>query len=54
MPLSLDVSDFIGSILSHVAHGYFDAVAACLFIALARAALIGSLTPAYWSQRRFW
>ena len=38
MPLSLNLSDFIGSILSHVARGYVEALTSCLFIALARAA----------------
>jgi hypothetical protein len=52
MPLSLNLSDFIGSILSHVAHGYVEALTSCLFIALARAAWIGSLTPTYRKQHR--
>ena len=52
MPFSFAVFDFIGSILSHVAHGYVEALTSCLFIALARAAWIGSLTPAYRKQHR--
>jgi hypothetical protein len=51
MPLSLNLSDFIGSILSHVAHGYVEALTSCLFIALARG--LGRIAhPAYRKQHR--
>jgi hypothetical protein len=47
MPLSFAVSDFIGSLLSHVAHGYVEALTSCLFIALARAMVFRSFTSTY-------
>jgi hypothetical protein len=52
MPLSFAVSDFIGSILSHVVRGYAGAVSICLAIALTRAMVIGSFTSTYRRPRR--
>jgi hypothetical protein len=46
MPLSFTVSDFIGSILSHVVRGHAGAVMICLAIALTRATVVGSVTSA--------
>ena len=51
--LSLNISDFIGSIFAHVVRGYAEAVSVCLFIALTRAFVIRSLTPPCRKQRRF-
>jgi hypothetical protein len=47
MPLSFAVSDFVTSILSHVARGFAGAVFACIVIALSRAMIIGSFTSTY-------
>jgi hypothetical protein len=47
MPLSFAVSDFIGSILSHVVRGYAGAVTVCLAIALTRAMVFRSFTSTY-------
>ena len=44
MPLSYAVSDFIGSLLSHVVRGYAGAVTVCVAIAFTRAMAVGSFT----------